>query len=173
MITLLLITSLLVCTLYVVWTIKQGGGLPSSISATYYRIRHKWVFQVAMFLSGGLLMPAMLEITPEPIEFLAFLGCAGVILVGASPNFKDEMEGRIHTVGAGLLLVCSQLLVALLTPYLLLAWGGLIAHLVVRLNKTDEVVSLRGFFASARALFWAEIIAILTTYTMLLWTLYI
>lgn len=169
----LLITSLLVCALYVAWTIKQGEGLPSSISATYYRIRHKWVFQVAMFLSGGLLMPAMLEITPEPIQSLSFLGCAGVLLVGASPNFKDRLEGRVHTVGAGLLLVCSQLLVGLLTPYLLLAWVGLIAHLIVRLNKTDEVVSLRGFFAGARALFWAEIIAILTTYTMLLWTLYI
>lgn len=165
--------SLLVCTLYVLWTIKQGGGVPSSISATFYRIRHKWVFQVAMFLSGGLLMPALLEATPEPIEFLAFLGCAGVILVGASPNFKDRFEGRIHKVGAGLLLVCSQLLVALMTPYLLLMWVGLIAHLVQRFKRAEEVVSLRGFFVQARTLFWAEIISILTTYTMLLWIQFI
>lgn len=165
--------SLLVCTLYVLWTIKQGGGIPSSISATYYRIRYKWVFQVAMFLSGGLLMPALLEATPEPVEFLAFLGCAGVIIVGASPNFKDRFEGRIHKVGASLLLVCSQTLVALLTPHLLLVWIALVVYLARRADRVYEATTLRAFFGRAKTLFWVEVIAIVTTYSMLLWIQFI
>ncbi|WP_148296768.1 hypothetical protein [Porphyromonas cangingivalis] len=81
MITLLILLSLAILLAYVSYTLLSHKSVPSSISATYYRLRHKSLFSVAMFSSAALLMPAMLEIVPEDVEFLAFLGCGGMLFV--------------------------------------------------------------------------------------------
>lgn len=169
MITLLILLSLAILLAYVSYTLLSHKSVPSSISATYYRLRHKSLFSVAMFSSAALLMPAMLEIVPEAVEFLAFLGCGGMLFVAVSPHFKGEtVEAKIHAVGATVLLICSQLLVALLTPYLLFAWGFLIAYLVMRFKRAEEIVSIKTFLSQAKTLFWVEVIAVITTYSMLL-----
>lgn len=169
MITLLILLSLAILLAYVSYTLLSHKSVPSSISATYYRLRHKSLFSVAMFSSAAILMPAMLEIVPEAVEFLAFLGCGGMLFVAVSPHFKGEtVEAKIHAVGATVLLICSQLLVALLTPYLLFAWGFLIAYLVMRFKRAEEIVSVKTFFSRAKTLFWVEVIAVITTYSMLL-----
>ena len=75
--------------------IKQKGVL-ASISATFYRLEHKNWFMATTWLTAGLLMPAILEVSRPDTEFLAFLACAGMFLVGAAPNFKEDFEGDIR-----------------------------------------------------------------------------
>ena len=120
--------------------IKQKGVL-ASISATFYRLEHKNWFMATTWLTAGLLMPAILEVSRPDTEFLAFLACAGMFLVGAAPNFKEDFEGDIHELGAICCIVGSQL------------W--------VMFNVSDSVIA---DFYRTKPMFWVEIAALLATY---------
>lgn len=159
--TTLILISLIILVGYVAYTIVSYDGIPTSISATYYRLKHKWLFQIAMIASGFVLMPAIIGLTPEHVKFLAFLGCAGLIFVGASPRFTDKFEGKVHSVGATILLLASQSLVATLMPWMLLVWLPLVIQMARKYNRK---VSFRSYAVSIKLLFWIELIAILTTY---------
>lgn len=161
--------SLVVLCVYVLWAVRVWGGVPSSVSATYYRLGERGLyFQCAMLVSGGLLMPAMLEVLPDGMKWLGFLGCGGVLMVGVSPRFRDDFEGRVHAVGAGLLLLCALCVVGLYAPWLLSLWVGLGVWLVARyLRARWVVVSLVSFLRGEGALFWLEVVAIVSTYVTL------
>lgn len=93
-------------------------GVPISLSDTYYELgkidKPKWLFQVCMVLSGGLLMPYMIEISPDNFQFLAFIGCGGLLFVGVAPAFKLPLEGTVHFVSAYICGGCSVLWVILM-----------------------------------------------------------
>ena len=86
---------------YVIASIIKGKKLPVSLSDTYY-LWPKWVFPTVMTVTGFGLLPCWLEITEgHPLQFLVFLSCAGLIFVGAAPNFKyDKLENSIHMKAA-------------------------------------------------------------------------
>lgn len=104
----MLIASFLSLTAYLIYAVRVCG-VPASVSDTYYILLRKrrpaWLFQLAMILTGGLLLPAWLEASPENLQFLAFLACGALIFVGAAPSFKVGHERVIHiaaTVVSGL-----------------------------------------------------------------------
>lgn len=104
----MLIASFLSLTVYLIYAVRVCG-IPASVSDTYYILLRKrrpaWLFQLAMILTGGLLLPEWLEATPENIQFLAFLTCGALIFVGATPLFKETEQRVIHitaTVISGL-----------------------------------------------------------------------
>lgn len=104
----MLIASFFSLTAYLIYAVRVCG-VPASVSDTYYILLRKrrpaWLFQLAMILTGGLLLPAWLEASPENLQFLAFLACGALIFVGAAPSFKVGHERVIHisaTVVSGL-----------------------------------------------------------------------
>lgn len=120
MITILTIISMLVIAAYTAAVCVKTKGVPYSISATYYYLEHKLWFMATMWLTAGLLMPAILEVSKQNTEWIAFLSCAGMFFVGSAPNFKDDYESKIHSAGAIICIAGSQLWVALnLWPMLL------------------------------------------------------
>ena len=166
MITALTIISLLLIATYTAAVCVKGKGIPYSISATFYALEHKWWFSVTMVITAGLLMPAILEITPDSYQFTAFLACVGMIMTGVSPHFKEGTEKKIHTTGAVLCLLFSQVWVGLTCPWMLLVWVGYLAYTVAMIIK-----KWNGYFISAflltKPMFWVEIVALLTTYVTL------
>ena len=86
---------------YIIASIIKSKKLPVSLSDTYY-LWPKWVFPTVMTITGFGLLPCWLEITEgHPLQFLVFLSCAGLIFVGAAPNFKyDKLENSIHMKAA-------------------------------------------------------------------------
>lgn len=104
----MLIVSFLSLAAYLIYAVRVCG-VPASVSDTYYILLRKrrpaWLFQLAMILTGGLLLPAWLEVSPENLQFLAFLACGALIFVGATPLFKEAEQRVIHiaaTVISGL-----------------------------------------------------------------------
>ena len=104
----MLIASFFILTAYIMYAVRVCG-VPASVSDTYYILLRKrrpaWLFQLAMILTGGLLLPAWLEVSPEILQFLAFLACGALIFVGATPLFKEAEQRVIHitaTVVSGL-----------------------------------------------------------------------
>lgn len=133
-------------------------NMPDSISQIVFLLkdRNKWIFAAVMVGVGLLLMPFLLERASEGTKFLAFLSIAGVIGVGVNPLIgSHDGETAMHSdtphyVCAALCGVCSQLLVALNSPWWLTLWTLYVAYTLFE-RKADKNV------------FMAEVICILTT----------
>lgn len=161
----LIILSLLIIVSYVCTMIFRNG-IPYSISDTYYSLEHKAWFGFSMISTALLLMPAILDRTPESFQFLAFLMCAGLCVVGVAPNFKVGLDRPVHIVATSIAALCSQVWVALTQPWLLLVWIAWLVYLGVRLRQVwdgDWWYS----FVKCKPLFGAEIIAFGMVYTNL------
>ena len=163
----LVIISILIISVYTsaVW-IKQGG-IPNSISATFYKLAHPYWFMATMWLTAGLLMPTILEISKLNTEFLAFLACAGMFLVGSAPNFQEEFEGKIHTAGAIMCIAGSQLWVMFNCGWCLMVWVAYLIYTVVMMTRhvSDSIIS---DFLYTKPMFWIEIAALAATYLTVL-----
>lgn len=69
-------------------------GVPESISETYYHVGRRWTFSAALAAVGILLFAPW--VSAGRLEFCAFLACASVLFVAASPQFRDSWVSRIH-----------------------------------------------------------------------------
>ena len=166
----LIIVSALCVAAYTAAVCVKCKGVPYSISETFYRLEHKLWFGATMFLTAGLLMPAILEMTPESYQFTAFLACAGMMLVGAAPNFREGIERPIHIAGAILCLVFSQVWVGLTCPWFLLVWIVYVIYTVAMMARHVSDRALSDFLRT-KPMFWVEVTALVVTYMVLLWNM--
>lgn len=89
-------------------------GAPDMISDIYYQLqnctgsevignktKHNYglLFTFIMFFTAITMMVCMLD-TGKGIQCLAFIGCAGLMFVGAAPNYLDADAYPIHKGGA-------------------------------------------------------------------------
>lgn len=89
-------------------------GVPAMVSDVYYQLQkctgsevigdkrkrnYGWLFTFVMVTCAVLMMVCMLD-TGKGVQFLAFLGCGGLMFVGAAPNYLDSDAYPIHKVGA-------------------------------------------------------------------------
>ena len=160
----LIILSMLFIASYTAAVCVKQGGVPASISATFYKLDHKAWFLATMWLTAGLLMPAILEVSGEGTEWTAFLACGGMLLVGSAPNFREESDGRVHTAGAVLCIAGSQLWVALNSPWCLMAWAAYVIGTLVYMTTNEVTDDLRADFMDTRPMFWVEVAALVATY---------
>lgn len=162
----LIILSLVILSSYIGVMVSREG-IPSSVSATYYSLRHKFWFGFSMITSSMLLIPSMMNLTPESYQFNAFLACAGMIMVGVSPNFRSEFERPIHTIGAIMVLLFSQIWVLLINPVFLTPWVAYVISSIVMIEKNWNG-SFMSSYDKTNPLFWIEIVSLLCTYSCLL-----
>lgn len=100
-----------------------NNGIPTSISDTYYRNNKRWLFSAVLIVAASLALAPILNHTPESYKFLGFFIVAGIFFVAASPAFRDEFEGKVHT-GAALILCFATIAWLILTagvPYIAIA----------------------------------------------------
>lgn len=93
-----------------VYLITMAGlyGVREYVSDNYYIGRHPWIFSAVMCISALLLLPAMLD-KGGSFQFLAFLACVGLMLVGVEPHYKSEYSSKIHAGGAITALIAGML----------------------------------------------------------------
>lgn len=163
MATALTILSALCIAAYTAAVCVKFKGVPDSISATFYSLEHKYWFGATMWLAAGLLMPAILEVTPGCYQFTAFLACIGMMFVGVAPNFREGIDKKVHTTGAVLCILFSQVWVLLTCPWMMLVWVAYLIYTALMMMK-----NWKGNFISAylltKPMFWVEITALLATY---------
>lgn len=143
-------------------------GVPSMVSCVYYQLQncagsevigdkekrnYGWVFTLVMFVSSLLMLVSLLD-SGKGIQFLAFLGCAGLMFVGVAPNYVDKDTFPIHKSGAivaaiGCVGWCASVN---LVPTLLLA----IAVLIIYFPPAAK--------PKAIGCYWAEVAAFLDVY---------
>lgn len=143
-------------------------GVPSMVSDVYYQLQgcmgsevigdkrkrnYGWVFTLVMFVSSLLMLVSLLD-SGKGIQFLAFLGCAGLMFVGAAPNYVDKDTFPIHKGGAIVAAIgcVGWCLSVNLAPTLLLA----IAVLIIYFPPAKK--------PKAVGCYWAEVAAFLDVY---------
>ena len=163
MTTTLIILSALCIAAYTAAVCIKLGGVPASISTTFYKLEHKLWFGATMWLTAGLLMPAILEVTPGCYQFTAFLACVGLMLIGVAPNFKEGTDRPIHITGAILCILFSQIWVGLTCSWMLMVWAVYLAYTVwsTKIHWKGNLISA---FLLTKPMFWIEVTALITTY---------
>ena len=105
---------------YLIFILRKIGikRLPS-LSHSYYELgKQGWMFQLTLISVVFLLMPQLLELTPESFQFVAFLTAAPIMFVGVAANFMDGgMAKKVHYTAAYLSAGLSLLLVVLLAIF--------------------------------------------------------
>lgn len=76
----------------------NNNKLPELISEFYY-LGATWRFSIVIIAVALGMMVSILD-SGKGIQALAFLGCGGLMFVGASPNYLDKDNYIIHKVGA-------------------------------------------------------------------------
>ena len=89
-------------------------GIPNMVSDTYYQLHPTtgseiapfrkprnmgWIFSLIMVAVAFLMLISLLD-TGMGIQFLAFLGCAGLCFVGFAPNYCDHDAYSVHKTAA-------------------------------------------------------------------------
>lgn len=127
-------------------------GLPTSISATYYRTDAKWLMPACTATAGLLTLVPILEHTPEQYQFVAFFIVASILFVAFAPAYREDLEGKVHS-GAAIILGISAV-----------AWLILIAG-VPWLAIAGVVVGIKN---RKQFVFWLEVGVLLNLYIVLL-----
>ena len=106
----LLITSFIILLSYILY-----AGVAESLSATYYKVKKPYLFQIALGLTGFLMMIYLLDVTAGKwYQFLSFFSTSALIFVAFSPDYKRMLEGKVHAVSAYVSAGASVLLLALM-----------------------------------------------------------
>ncbi|WP_300794312.1 glycosyl transferase [uncultured Bacteroides sp.] len=166
---LLVISSLMLISAYIVSVCVKLGDIPNSVSSTFYHLKHRFIFALVMIGTVILLMPAILEITPENIQAIAFISCAGIIVVGVSPDFRSDTDGKIHQTGAFICITGSQLWVALMYPFTLIIWLAYIPYiLTMYFIYREKGMSNKESLMSTKPFFFVELSSIISFYSSLI-----
>lgn len=137
-----LILSIFIFASYLIWSYWKCGLKPT-LSETHYCMP-KWAFPIAMISCAALVLPYWLVVS-GCLEFLAFLSCAGIMMVGAAPLFKTQ-DRKLH-MGAVCMAIISALTWAFLTnwiiPSILLA---IMAALIIKYKEYWILILELGMF---------------------------
>ena len=130
------------------------AGVAESLSATYYKVKKPYLFQIALGLTGFLMMIYLLNITAGKwYQFLSFFATSALIFVAFAPDYKQMLEGKVH-VGAAMVSAFSSLaLIALMGYWYVPILPAIAAFFIIRKygNKTYwlEMVCFASIFLTA------------------------
>ncbi len=145
----LLIIAFVILVAYVATSIGFFG-IPPSLSETFYlwgKYKLSWLFSVTMVVVAALTWLGLTQTLPEKYLWAAWLSVTGLIFVAATPCFKQEYQGKIHTTSAMLCAVAAVVLCCLLGQYITLASSVVVFTIACLINKRKNLV------------FWAEMAA--------------
>lgn len=93
----LLIVSSVAALAYLCLSVKVCGGIPVSLSDTYYKLGgNGWLFQTAMVLIAVTLAPVWLSLSASCYQWMVWFACSSLLFVASSPCFREKWQGLIH-----------------------------------------------------------------------------
>lgn len=148
--------AILIC--YLIGVLIHQKEIPISLSSTYYTFNKKPWFTFALLCITALIMIPTLEISDDQNRWLIFLACAGCFLCAIAPNFKEELEGKVHYTGAIMAGIFSQVWCYLYNPFTLILWILVAGGLCV-LYLYEKYIDKK-----PTAMFWAEMVCFINIY---------
>src|SRR5574344_1783243 len=112
---LIIMTALLIASFVILLSYILYAGTAESLSATYYKVKKPYLFQLALGITGFLMMVYLLELTNGKwYQFLSFFATSALIFVAFAPDYKNMLEGKVHVVSAYVSAGSSVLLLVLM-----------------------------------------------------------
>ena len=147
--TALLITSFVILLSYIIY-----AGTAESLSATYYKVKKPYLFQIALGLTGFLMMIYLLDLTAGKwYQFLSFFATSALIFVAFAPKFKDILEGKVHVAAAMVSAIAALTLIVLMGFWYVPILPFLVSILIIKKwgNKTYwlEMVCFSSIYLTA------------------------
>lgn len=106
--TTLLALSVAAALVLLVLSVSEAGGVPVSLSSTYYDLGEDgWIFQALMAAVALTLLPVWMDLSSEGCRWMAFLACASLLFVASAPAFRLELQGKVHYTSAAMCCVCA------------------------------------------------------------------
>ena len=124
----------------------EKKSLVTCVSECWYHI--KWTHYALLALAALMMLPPMLDCTPDNWQFLAFLACASLVFVATAPSYLEKFEGRVHSISAILCAACAIAWAAVVVPVALIGCALLIV----------------AAFDKVHRLLWLELSAFSTAY---------
>ena len=125
----------------------EKKSLVTCVSECWYHTR--WTHYALLALAALMMLPPMLDCTPDNWQFLAFFACASLVFVATAPSYLEKFEGRVHSISAILCAACAIAWAAVVVPVALIGCALLI---VAAFDKTHRLL-------------WLELSAFSTAYT--------
>ena len=123
----------------------EKKSLVTCVSECWYQI--KWAHYALLALAALMMLPPMLDCTPDNWQFLAFFACASLVFVATAPSYLERFEGRVHSISAILCAVCAIAWAVVVVPVALVGCALLI---VAAFDKTHRLLWLElSAFATA------------------------
>lgn len=146
--------------LYLGTSIYKAQRIPESISETAYIWErdcmnsldqlgaHKaHLFSFYCAIVAVMLFWPWISHTPENIEFLCFLGCAGILGAAITPFFKEKYQAPIH-YGGGILAVLCWLIWMVCTKHIIEFAASIIVLFLLATYKKESYI------------FWVEVVGL-------------
>ena len=115
------------------------AGMAESLSATYYKVKKPYLFQLALGITGFLMMIFLLDITAGKwYQFLSFFATSALIFVAFAPDYKQMLEGKVHVGAAMTSAIAVLTLIALMGYWYVPILPALASFFIIRKygNKT-------------------------------------
>ena len=130
------------------------AGVAESLSATYYKVKKPYLFQVALGLAGFLMMIYLLDVTAGKwYQFLSFFATSALIFVAFAPDYKNMLEGKVHVAAAMTSAIAALALIVLMGYWYVPVLPALAAFFIIKRygNKTYwlEMVCFASIFITA------------------------
>ena len=130
------------------------AGTAESLSATYYKVKKPYLFQVALGLTGFLMMIYLFDVTAGRwYQFLSFFATSALIFVAFAPDYKNMLEGKVHVGAAMTSAIAVLALIVLMGYWYVPILPAIVAFFIIKKygNKTYwlEMVCFASIFITA------------------------
>ena len=147
-------TALLIASFVILLSYILYAGTAESLSATYYKVKKPYLFQLALGLTGFLMMVYLLDLTAGKwYQFLSFFATSALIFVAFAPDYKQMLEGKVHVAAAMVSAIASLALIVLMGYWYVPVLPFLASVFLIRKwgNKTYwlEMVCFASIFITA------------------------
>ena len=116
----LIISSVVLSVAMAIVAAKKAKELPDSVSSFSYYVGDVR-FSLWATMTAAILLSSSLHVLPPKHAYIAGLLSVGLLMVAASPCYRTENK-VLHYVGGYLFGLASQVVVALVMPWLLILW---------------------------------------------------
>ena len=130
------------------------AGVAESLSATYYKVKKPYLFQLALGMAGFGMTISLLDLTVGKwYQFLSFFATSALIFVAFAPDYKNMLEGKVHVGAAMTSAIAVLALVSLMGYWYVPVLPALAAFFIIRKygNKTYwlEMVCFASIFITS------------------------
>ena len=130
------------------------AGVAESLSATYYKVKKPYLFQLALGLAGFLMTIYLLDMTAGKwYQFLSFFATSALIFVAFAPDYKQMLECKVHVGAAMTSAIAALTLIVLMGYWYVPILPAIVAFFIIKRygNKTYwlEMVCFASIFITA------------------------